>query len=114
VDFEIADLQRWVGEYFALLEEHGSFSLAWTQAAQEDEEIRRAGMKSHLELCRRLGLALAALGGKRPRDPMELGLATISMFERAWSYAQLYEGTLDTTTLQKTMARMLAATIETT
>jgi TetR/AcrR family transcriptional regulator len=113
IDFDIADLQRWVAAYFALLEEHGSFSLAWTQAAQEDEEIRRAGMKSHLELCRSLGVALAALGGKRPRDPTELGLATISMFERAWSYAQLYEDTLDRTALQRTMARMLAATIET-
>src|SRR4051812_9602009 len=81
VDFEVADLQRWVSTYFDLLEEHGSFAFAWTQAAQEDEEIRTAGMKGHLELCRKLGLALAALGGKRPRDPTELGLAVFSMLE---------------------------------
>jgi AcrR family transcriptional regulator len=113
VDFEVADLQRWVATYFDLLEEHGSFAFAWTQAAQEDEEIRKAGMKGHLELCRKLGNALAALGGKRPRDPTELGLAVFSMLERSWAYAQLYDGTLDKTSLQRTMARMLAATIET-
>ena len=113
VDFDVADLQRWVSTYFDLLEEHGSFAFAWTQAAQEDEEIRKAGMKGHLELCRKLGSALATLGGKRSRDPTELGLAVFSMLERSWAYAQLYDGTLDKTSLQRTMARMLAATIET-
>ena len=70
-------------------------------------------MKGHLELCRKLGNALATLGGKRSRDPTELGLAVFSMLERSWAYAQLYDGTLDKTSLQRTMARMLAATIET-
>jgi AcrR family transcriptional regulator len=112
IDFEVADLQRWVADYFALLDEHGSFAFAWTQAAQEDEEIRRAGMKGHLMLCRELGLALAALGGRRARDPAELGLATISMLERSWSYAHLYGDGVDHTALHRTMARMLAATIE--
>jgi TetR/AcrR family transcriptional regulator len=108
----IDDLDEWVGQYFTMLEDHGSFAFAWTQAAHEDEEIRRAGMKGHLELCRRMGVAMAELGGTPAVDPTERGLLAYSMLERGWSYTQLYEGTVDRTRLQHTLARMLAAAIK--
>jgi TetR/AcrR family transcriptional regulator len=101
-------LLDFVHEYFALLDDHGSFAFAWTQAAQEDEEIRRAGMKGHLELCRQLGEALASLGGGRFDDPTAHGLVTYSMLERAWSYCQLYVGKVDPEVLQRDIARTLA------
>ena len=105
----VEQLERWVDEYFAMLEKHGSFAFAWTQAAREDEEIRRAGMKGHLELSRRMGVALGELGGTAAPDPTALGLLAYSMLERGWSYAQLYDGTLDRTRVRDTLARMLAA-----
>jgi AcrR family transcriptional regulator len=111
-DWQVEDLEEWVSDYFDLLEEHGSFAFAWTQAAQEDEEIRLAGMKGHLELCRRMGLALAGLGNQPASDPVETGLLAFAMLERGWAYLQLYEGTVEKATLQRTIARMLAASVE--
>jgi AcrR family transcriptional regulator len=98
-----------VQEYFALLDAQGSFAFAWTQAAQEDEEIRRAGMKGHLELCRQMGESLGAVLGRPFADPTVHGLATFSMLERAWAYGRLYAGTIDQDALQRDIAGTLAA-----
>jgi TetR/AcrR family transcriptional regulator len=88
------DLNRWVGEYFDFLDMHGSFAFAWTQAANEDDEIRAAGMKRHLSLCRQLGVALATGFDEPSEHPTELGLAVFSLLERSWNYAQLYFDTI--------------------
>jgi AcrR family transcriptional regulator len=88
------DLNCWVGEYFDFLDSHGSFAFAWTQAAHEDEEIRSAGMKRHLSLCRHLGVALASGFDEPTEHPTELGLAAFSLLERSWNYAQLYAETI--------------------
>jgi len=109
-DWVLEDLEDWVGEYLEMLEEHGSFVFAWTQAAHEDEAIRQAGMKGHLALCRQMGRALASLGDRPATDPAETGLLAFSMLERGWAYWRLYEGTVKRATLQRAMARMLAAT----
>ena len=105
----LGDLESWVARYFALLDDQGSFAFAWTQAAHEDEEIRAAGMKRHLLMCRRLGQAVSALGGQNADNPTELGLLVFSMLERSWAYCQLYEGTLDPVVVHRTVARIMAA-----
>ena len=74
---------------------HGSFSFAWTQAAQEDEEIRTAGMKRHLSLCRHFGEGLAASAGRTVDEPAVLGLVASSTLERSWNYGQLYADRVD-------------------
>jgi AcrR family transcriptional regulator len=81
--------------YFELLDRHGSFAFAWTQAAQEDAEIRSAGMRRHLRLCKEFGVALAGTTGKPVDDPALLGLTITAMLERSWSYLQLYAERLD-------------------
>jgi AcrR family transcriptional regulator len=111
-DWTVDDLGTWVGQYLELLDDQGSFAFAWTQAAHDDDEILRAGMKGHLQLCRKLGIALAKLGGKEIDDPTELGLLTVSVMERGWAYCQLYEGTIDKAVMQRRMARMVAAMVE--
>jgi len=88
-------LAQWVGEYFEFLDVHGSFAFAWTQAAHEDEEIRTAGMKRHIGICRQLGVLLAATAGKTVDHPELLGLAATSAMERSWNYCQLYTDTVD-------------------
>jgi AcrR family transcriptional regulator len=108
-DWDVEDLTHRVEQYFNLLEEHGSFVFAWTQAAQEDEEFRRAGERGHLELCRRLGMALASLGGRPAEVPVETGLLVVAMLERVWAYSKLYAETLDKEALQRATVRMLAA-----
>jgi TetR/AcrR family transcriptional regulator len=105
------DLEAFVSEYFAVLEDYGSFAFAWTQAAHEDEELRVAGMKGHLVLCRRLGTALGTLRGRPFDDPAAQGLVTFSVLERAWQYCQLYTGTIDQQTVERDIAYMLGGTL---
>lgn len=83
-------LAEWVERYFAFLDVHGSFSLAWAQAALEDEEIRTAGMKRHLRVCRTFGTLLAGTAGRTAEGPELLGLVATSTLERSWHYSQLY------------------------
>lgn len=90
-----AALRTWVSEYFDLLDIHGSFAFAWTQAAHEDEEIRVAGMKRHLKECKMLATQLMASTGKHVADPTPLGVVAFSILERSWNYGQLYAGAVD-------------------
>jgi AcrR family transcriptional regulator len=103
------DLEGFVEDYFEMLEEHGSFAFAWTQAAHEDDEIRQAGMKHHLRLCREMGLAAGSLRGEPFDDPAALGLLVFSMVERGWGYCQLYAGTVDPADVRRAMAQVLAS-----
>jgi AcrR family transcriptional regulator len=84
-DWSIDDLEKWVGEYFDFLDEHGSFVLAWTHAAAEDEALRTAGLKNQLRTCRHLGLALDALRGHQVGDPTQQGMFVFGMMDRVWS-----------------------------
>ncbi|MHB8465744.1 MAG: TetR/AcrR family transcriptional regulator [Acidimicrobiales bacterium] len=105
------DIQEFVRAYFALLDDHASFAFAWTEAAQDDEEIRVAGMKGHLELCRKLGAALGARRGRPFHDPAAQGLATFAMLERAWSYCRLYGGAIHEKDVKQEIAEMLASSV---
>ena len=87
-------LRTWVDEYFAVLDVHGAFAFAWTQAAQEDDEIRAAGMKRHLGMCRTFGVALAATARRTNERPELVGLVASSLLERSWNYCRLYSGTV--------------------
>lgn len=100
-------LTQWVNDYFDFLDTHGSFSFAWTQAAREDEEIRLAGMKRHLGLCKHLGAALSATSGKPSQDPVTLGLTAMSTLERGWNYSQLYAGTIGRDDMIRSIANTL-------
>ena len=97
----IAGLREWVRDFFVMLDQHGSFAFAWTQAAHEDEAIRSAGMKGQLELSRELGEMLAASAGKPRADVTELGLAMFSLLERSWSYTHLYGSEFDRDALEE-------------
>jgi AcrR family transcriptional regulator len=100
-------LTGWVADYMVLLERHGAFAFAWTQAAREDEEIRLAGMRAHLHMCRAMGEALGAFGGVTVEDPIPLGMCAFSMIERVWDYCHLYGGDVDRSVLERQIARAL-------
>jgi AcrR family transcriptional regulator len=98
-----------VSDYFDFLDVHGSFAFAWTQAAQEDEEIRVAGMKRHLGICGQMGDLLAQSAGRTTDRPVLLGVAAASLLERSWNYSQLYADTVDRAALIDETARALFA-----
>jgi AcrR family transcriptional regulator len=104
-------LMAWVGTYLELMDQHGAFAFAWTQAAREDDEIRLAGMHTHLLMCRVFGEALAALGDAPVSDPTTLGLAAFSAMERGWDYCRLYEGSVARSDVEAQIARMLWGSI---
>lgn len=103
------DLEAWVERYFTLLDQHGSFALAWTQAAAEDEAIRLAGMRRHLGICQRLGEGLDRLRGTPLGDPTQQGLLAVSLLERAWTYSRLYAGGIDDAELRANTVLVFAA-----
>jgi TetR/AcrR family transcriptional regulator len=107
--FDGNDLDSLVEEYFLLLDEHGAFATAWTQAANEDEELRVAGMRRHLRLCSALGRLLGAKG--RGVDPSIRGLAAYSLIERAWSFSRLYGDDLNQKAFTAEVVRMLRNTV---
>jgi AcrR family transcriptional regulator len=108
----VDEIAGWVEAYFAHLDQYGSFAFAWIQASHEDEELRRAGTMGHLELCRRLGVAVAGVGGRDEGDPTTLGLAIDSLMEHSWAFLGLYEGSIDRANLTRTIAGIVASTAE--
>lgn len=90
-----AGMETWMSSYFDFLDVHGGFAFAWVQAAAQDADVRRAGKRRHLGICRRFGTHLAATAGRTVEEPVLLGLTVSSAIEQSWNYAQLYEGTLD-------------------
>lgn len=107
-----AGLDEWAGRYLALLDVHGAFAFGWTQAAQGDTGIRVAGMRTHLDLCRRCGEALAEVRGAAVADPVALGLLVFSMLERSWDYSRLYADAIERTAIQSQVAALLWGAVE--
>lgn len=101
----IGDFRAFVDEYWTVLDTHGAFSLAWTQAAFQDDEIRAAGRARHLAMCRALGDLMGGPGSSG--DPTARGLMLSALVERTWSYAQLYAGGVDEEALRDELARTM-------
>ena len=105
----VGAMTEFVTTYFRFLDVHGSFSFAWTQAAQDDEEIRVVGMKRHLGICKAFGNQLADLCDRPADDPAVLGLVAASLLERTWSYVHLYAAHVDRASVIGEAARSLLA-----
>ena len=105
------NLAAFVDDYFAMLDEHGSFALAWTQAAHEDDEIRSAGMKRHLAICRSFGRAVGKRRGTPLDDPTAFGLVFFSLCERSWNYGHLYETAVDEHAVKAEVTAVLEAAL---
>ena len=105
----LSGLTGWVSDYFDLLDIHGSFAFAWTQAAQQDQEIRTEGMKRRLNICSKFGEILAGSAGKSVDTPAVLGLIASSTLERSWNYSRLYADTIDRSDVIDQVAQTLWA-----
>jgi AcrR family transcriptional regulator len=111
-DWTLADLRTWIAEYFALLDLHGSFALAFIQAAHEDEELLRAGRPNLMNLARRLGLIMDALRGHPTGDPTLQGLLATSMLDRMWWLWRLEQVQVEMDELLDNTALALAALLD--
>lgn len=111
-DERLASLTTWVQGYFAFMDEYGTFIVAWSQAAHEDEELRQAGLRRHLASCRRAGRALETLRGRPFDDRVQIGLLFTSMLERTWSYRQLYGDALNGADLERNTAFVIVALLD--
>jgi AcrR family transcriptional regulator len=100
-------LRAWVLEFQQQLDQHGPFAMAWPVAAMEDEEIRVGGMRRYSVLCRNLGTAIMASGGKTVDDPESVGLIVMAMFERVWRYGELYREAVDRDAVVNQMAHAI-------
>lgn len=90
-DWSREDIENFVADYFLLLDDHGGFAFAWTQAAHEDAEIFAAGQARHLGICQRFGELISKMGVAACTDSAAAGLVWFAMLERSWSYCQLYD-----------------------
>jgi hypothetical protein len=94
------------------MDEYGTFIVAWSQAAHEDEELREAGMRRHLASCRRAGSALEGIRGRPFADRVQIGLLFTSMLERTWSYRHLYGEALNGADLELNTASVIVALLD--
>lgn len=107
-DWTDADIEAFVADYFLMLNAHGAFAFAWTQAAHDDAEILAAGRARHFAMARRFGELMGELRGRPFEDPTVRGLVMFSLLERAWSYCQLYEGAIAVERVQRGAAAVLS------
>jgi len=103
-------VRAWVDAQWAQLDEHGGFSIAWTQAARDDDELRVAGMRGHLRSCRSIGRTI----GEVDRGAAEaLGLVVFSMIERSWSFCSLYGDAIDHGVVRAAIVRAVRGMVPT-
>jgi TetR/AcrR family transcriptional regulator len=107
----LEDLVQWVREYFDFLDEHGSFVLAWTHAAAEDETLRSAGLKNQLRSCRHLGEALDALRGHPLGDTTQQGMFVFGMMDRLWSQWRVVGAPFETADVHRNAALIVQAVL---
>lgn len=110
-DSSIDDVARWVDEYFAFWDEHGSFVHAAFQAAYANPELREWSLNAEMSGARILGQALLKLRGKRMPgvDPLIQGLAILSMMERFWYHWRVAGAPVKQSAIARSIAQLIWA-----
>jgi len=98
------DVRQWVETRWAQFDHYSGLSIAWTQAAREDDELRVAGMRRHLSSCRFIG---RTLGETDAHAAEALGVVVFSMIERSWSFCSLYGEGLDHAMVRANIVRAI-------
>jgi len=108
----VDDLRAWTATMFEFLDEYGTFGTAWGQAAHEDDELREAGLKTHLETCRKLGEAMDELRGGPTGDTTLQGLIVWNMYDGVWNQCRLYQPEVTTSDAAPEIVNFLAAVLK--
>jgi TetR/AcrR family transcriptional regulator len=80
-----ADVQRWVGDYFAHMDRHGAFIMAAWHSAPVDEEFRRGRDRMVNRAAWALGRVLRGAG---EHSPEVVGVVAMGLLDRAWHALQ--------------------------
>jgi AcrR family transcriptional regulator len=106
--YQLADVRRWVGEYFAYMDRHGAFVLSAYSSAPDDEAFRRSRNRMVTRSAWRLG---QALGGNGTHSPEVLGAAVTGLLDRAWHAVQSQWVAADQDEMIAVVADMISAMI---
>ena len=101
-------VRQWVDARWTFLDDHAAFSLAWTQASHEDEELRVQGMRRHLRAVRFIG---EMFGGKGPQRSEHIGLVVFAMIERSWTFCEMYRDRVDHAAVRAEITRAILGMI---
>lgn len=78
-----ADVEAWVREYFAFMDQHGAFILS-AQSGPSDEDVRVASGRMQMRVVWLLGTSLRNRQRHPTAAPEALGLTTQAMLDRSW------------------------------
>ncbi|MFJ8816413.1 TetR/AcrR family transcriptional regulator [Amycolatopsis thermoflava] len=78
-----ADLEGWIRQYFAFMDEHGAFILS-AQSGPDDEDVRVASSRMQMRVAFLLGVSLRGRQKHPTTAPEALGLAAQAMLDRSW------------------------------
>ena len=81
----VGGMSAWVNKYFKFLEKNGGYLLMWQQAALQDPELRKPGMRGSQKGARIMADSLKALGIDKPEDDLLIrSMAILSLLDRFW------------------------------
>jgi TetR/AcrR family transcriptional regulator len=103
------DLDGFVQKFFTVLDETGSFAVAWSQAANHDTQLRALGVREHLRLSEQIGQVLGELRQADFEDPTAQGFLLQCAVERAWFFCRLCDDPQLTRRIQRQIAKDLFA-----
>lgn len=83
VPARIGELEKWSQDYLDFLDQHGAFVLVLSQAATDDPELRRVGIREYRRTAKKLAAALTRLrAANRSEVPIGQALAIMAIMER--------------------------------
>ena len=104
-------LREWVRQWLGFLDNHGAFVLVWGQAAHDDDEMRKSGVRTQMRLAKKVGETLVRLGHRQPIHAASDALALIGMMERLWYYHYVANGMIDHEEILDSITRIMGACI---
>jgi AcrR family transcriptional regulator len=79
----VGDLEKWAQDYLDFLEQRGAFVLVLSQAAIDDPDLRKVGVREYRRTGRKLAAALSRLGAAGDDEvPVNQAFAVLAVIER--------------------------------
>jgi AcrR family transcriptional regulator len=103
-----ADVETWVRQYFAFMDQHGAFILS-AQSGPADEDVRVGTNRMQMRIAWLLGVNLRGRQ-RHPTDaPEALGLATQAMIDRSWYHTRARQLPVADSDIVRTIADFIMA-----
>ncbi|MEX5636457.1 TetR/AcrR family transcriptional regulator [Parafrankia sp. FMc2] len=106
-----ADLEGWIRQYFAFMDEHGAFILS-AQSGPADEAVRLASNRMQMRVAFLLGVSLRGRQQHPTTAPEALGLAAQAMMDRSWYHCCAQQLPIDVNDVVGVVADFFVAALE--